>query len=172
MPITKLAAGETIETASASEIGHLLHPIHRELAKLTAQSDVMVIGTSTSVVAGGLLGPLVIYDVPVGRMATIHRITVDSGSATPLAPIAAGWLRVGRDGVDPSQLCYFLPVAGSTAIAPAVITEGSDSAVVLRSGQTLQVSGAGLAVGVNLSFSVQVELWPHQSPPGQANYNV
>lgn len=167
-----LNAGEQFETISPSEMGHLLHPIRHELAKLNAPVDTMRISTAVIVPASGIIAPTVIYTVPTGRLATVHRIAIDSGSATPLVPIAAGWLRFGRDGTDPSQLCYFLPTAGSTAIAPTIITEGNESAVMLRSGQTMQVNGAGLAAGLNLSFSVSVQLWHHNPPAGSTNYGV
>ena len=43
---------------------------------------------------------------------------------------------------------------------------------MLRSGQTFQVNGAGLAAGLNLSFSVSVQLWHHNPPAGATSYGV
>lgn len=151
-----------------------MRELRDELHKLTlpptiARLSAQLVADAAGNIGGGFQSPAdpaVILRCPQGMAMKVHRIAVNAPGVTPLAPLATGSLAWYLNSPEPqSNLAMILP-SGGTALAPLVITEGSD-AVWLSDGDTLVVAGAGLPANQVLNIGLQVELF-RQSQPGIA----
>lgn len=166
MAEVEIAAGVRVDLASGHELREQTEALAAKLDELAgAPLVVRVTGQLTvdaaGTVGGGADGPgSAVWRVPAGYSAQIHRLATSARGYTVLVPLTGGWIVWGING--PAVPGMMLP-SGGTAIAPVVVTEGSDG-LWLSNGDELRVIGAGLTAGVVVNFSLQIELLRGQQP--------
>jgi hypothetical protein len=165
----ELRAGAKVELLSSAEMSDefdklrkLLETWRRETAPTIRKASHQLTTDAAGNIGGGISGPeKVIYRCPVGYEAFIHRLRITATGYTPAAPLTTGQAYIGRNGPSISTVELFLPVSGT--VAPVIITEGSNSAVQLLSGETLVIYGSGLPNNLAMFFGLQLRLWPSKS---------
>lgn len=119
-------------------------------------------------IGGGTLSttsPVPVFRCPEGMTARIVRLSVADSSHTPAAPLAAGWIAFYVDSVLPPNLAVATPPLGSTSVLPAVYTDGTHSATMLRNGQSLVVVANGLGANNVVGIGLGVWLYPTAGRP-------
>lgn len=164
----ELRAGAKIELVTPEEHREAFRPLEELVKQLKDQTPTIIKSSaevstdSSGNLGGGLAGQgTVVYTCPVGWEAFVHRLRITATGYTPNSPLTTGQVWISRNGPSISTVEYFLPVSGN--VAPVVMTEGSNSAVQLLSGETLVVWGDGLPDSLNFFFALQLRLWPARS---------
>lgn len=170
----ELKAGAVLDLASGKELDELGGRICDAIATTAHEPPLTEFVTANGLVdAGGALGGgvggdgLVVFTVPTGRHAQIHRLAITDDVATPVAPQAAGWLMGWRNRPGPTSLVYVLPedqpASAVQSVYPVAIVDGG-SGPVLKDGDKLVFTGAGLVAGRTIGFALQARLWEAPAP--------
>lgn len=174
-----LEAGGVIDILGGDEYAHGTEKLAGKLDKLRDQLaaidspptlirvPVPLVTDGSGNLGGGAAAtnPAVLYRCPQGQTARVVRFAVDDATHTPAAPLAAGWLAAYVDSVQPPNLALALPPIGSTTVLPAIYTDGTHSATMIRDGQALVVIGAALPTNATIGFGLQVWLYPTSGRP-------
>ena len=167
MAETELRAGVTIELLTQSELAEELQSLRKFLRDLDPPAPTIIKATTeltsdaSGNIGGGSSGPgALVYQVPVGFEAFIHRVRVTAVGYSPASPLQNGELSFARNGPTLSTVEFFLPVSGT--VAPVVITDGSNSAPQLASGETLVAFGR-ITANTTLFVGLQLRLWKSKS---------
>lgn len=175
----KLQAGAEIDLASPEELHAEIDRLCEALAAGDQIPTVETVSAQAVVTAGGVLGGglngdgAVIYEVPTGRVARIVRLTLATDTHTPAAPLAAGWIMASRNKPTPGTLLYMFPGSGGLPtpnVLPAVVSDGTTAAAILRSSETLRLSGAGLPA--NLTIGVLLQLYLDDITPDASRRRI
>ena len=161
----ELRAGAKIELLTPEELADQLDALKEFLGNSTPVPTVIhtppvtLTTDASGNVGGGAAGvaPVTLYECPVGFQAMIHRIVVDAPSATPAAPLTAGWMRFTRNAATVNSTEFFVPVNGD--VAPVESDWGSNSGPMLLSGESLVVWGTALGTTIQYVIHCQVRLW-------------
>lgn len=164
MAETELRAGVKLEVLTHSELREETEALKRFLADLDPPPPTIIKATTelatdaSGNLGGGSSGPgVLVYQVPLGYEAFIHRFRVMAVGYSPSTPLTTGEILVSRNGPTLSTVEYFLPVSGT--VAPVILTESSNSAPQLVSGETLVAYGSGLPDSLTLFVGLQLRLW-------------
>lgn len=187
MAKVKLQNGAEIDTLTASELKEELKSILKAIADINIDFDVLDLeGTQGTGIVGvgaingiqangaGVISKAELFKVGPGFRGVIHRIHVNAPGVTPIAPLVAGtgWLTFSRNDDNPANLFEFLPNTGAhnppgvSPLAPTTLLGGSD-AKVIGPGQSVVVSGAGLAA--NQQFYITTQVTFHKLRKGVTN---
>lgn len=165
---TELRAGATIELLDKSELHAEVDALKRFLRDLDPPPPTVIKATAELTtdgagnLGGGSSGPGVrIYQTPLGYEAFVHRLRVLAVGYSPSAPLTTGNVFVSRNGPTLSTVEYFLPTSGT--VAPVIVTDGSNAAVQLVSGETLVAYGSGLPDNLTIFVGLQLRLWKSKS---------
>jgi hypothetical protein len=166
-----LKAGGEIDVLTSDELADQIDRLEQALRHETEQPMVRRQSTEvTTDASGNISGGIgvggsanVVYQVPTGYIAFVHRLNSNAPGYTPAAPLTTGGVIICRNANLVANTEMFLPVSG--VVAPVLFTAGSNSALWLNGGDQLVIGGGGLPVSIPIIFTVQVRLWRAAAHP-------
>lgn len=162
---TVLKAGASIDVLSPSDLREVLREMLDDMREVREPASVFDIELPIVATGAGVVVLTQIFDIPMGYACTIHRLHIMAAGATPLAPLAAGYLYFSRNDDSPMNVWGFVPPVGTTAVAPYENDWGGDAARFIRGGSGIMVYGAGFAANQRLYVTMQIKLEKWEDKP-------
>lgn len=160
VPKQKFAIGGELDLIGTGDLKEASGQIIRAMIGLaTPPTTIRPTAQFSADASGAILageGEDIVYICPVGARVKIHRWLLEAAGFTPVAPLNVGYLYARRGGSTGDPVLFW-PGQGAT-VAPSLWTDG-DSAVYLRSGERLVITGAGFAPNQSFLLHLQIDLW-------------
>lgn len=175
----ELRAGAHIDLITPDEQRKALEPLERELQRLVEKdhyttqrvSQTFTTTGSGADPAGGYNGSgVILYTVPPGYCASVHRVYVNVGGANPGTPLTTGSWGLYRNSPQGDLFGYAPGLSGGTTqVAPVVLTWGTHDAQWLEGGERVVIAGAGLTDSAITFVYLQARLFrnPRELPHRQ-----